>query len=276
MRRRLVPLVAALLVTLAVAPPSAAAEISGPRAKAFVARLAALGPRPAGSLNERRAGWMVAARLRELGYDVVIQRFRLPDGRYSRNVVGTTPGLTRVIFGAHMDGVRGTVAANDNGSGVAAMLEVASALRAERGVLVAALGAEERHETGSSLHLGSARLMRSLSPAERDRVRLAVSLDMVGVGTTLNVRGLEASPNRSGRILLDRSRALGLRATYLRDSGVSDHAEMTRGGVPAVLLTWRWDTCWHRPCDVTTRVKPWKLRDAARVALAGARRALRR
>ena len=56
--------------------------------------------------------------------------------------------------------------------------------------------------TRSSLHLGSARLLRSLSSAERRSVRVALSLDMVGNGPELNVRGLEAAPNRSARAAL--------------------------------------------------------------------------
>ena len=87
---------------------------------------------------------------------------------------------------------------------------------------------------------------------------------MVGVGTTLNVRGLESSPNRSARKLLRAADALGARASYLRDTGQSDHDELTRGGVPAAWLEWRWDVCWHRPCDRIHRLRPWKLWQAGR------------
>ena len=266
---------AALLVAFALLPaPAATAQVSGTRAKAFVTRLAALGPRPAGSPTERRAGAIVARELRELGYRVVVQRFELPRGGFSRNIVGLSSQRPRVVVVAHLDGVRGTPAANDNGSGVAAMLEVARALRGRPGVLVAALGAEERIETGSRLHLGSARLMRGISRAGRQRIRLALSLDMVGVGPTLNVRGLEPAPNRSARLALARSRALGLGATYRQDTGQSDHAEMTRGGLPAAWIEWRWDECWHEPCDRAHRVTAWKVRDAARLAAASARAVL--
>jgi Peptidase family M28 len=259
---------------LSAAGTASGAAMSAPRAKAFVERLAAAGPRVAGSANERRAARLVAARLRALGYPVAIQTFPLPRGGTSRNVVARTAGPIRAVVVAHVDGVRASAAANDNGSGVAAMLEVAAALRGRDGVLVAALGAEERHETGSPLHLGSARLVRSLPPRTRSAIRLALSLDMVGVGSTLSVRGLERSPNRSSRRAIASGRAIGLDPRYLPDSGVSDHAELTRARIPAALVTWRWDACWHERCDRPARVSAKKLMAAARLTVVAARRVL--
>ncbi|MDQ3874640.1 MAG: M28 family metallopeptidase [Actinomycetota bacterium] len=176
---------------------------------------------------------------------------------------------------AHLDGVRAGPAANDNASGVAAMLEVARALRGRSGVLVAALGAEERVETGASEHLGSKRLLAGISRAGRRRIRLALSLDMVGVGGTLNVLGLEPSPNRSARLAVAAARRLGLRPVY-RAGGDSDHAELTRGGLPAAWIQWRWDRCWHSACDVAARVRAGKLAVAVRLTVTAARTALRR
>ena len=267
-------LVAAL--ALAVAFPAAAAERAvspGVRAKETARAIAAFGPRPAGSVAERRAGRLVAARLRSLGYRVELQGFPLPRGGASHNVVGRSAGPLRALVVAHMDGVRAGPAANDNASGVAAMLEVARALRGTPGVLFAALGAEERAETGSPVHLGSARLLRRLSRADRRSVRVALSLNMVGVGPTLNVRGLEPSPNRSARSALARARLLRLGATYRQDTGQSDHTELTRGGIPAAWLQWRWDPCWHSPCDVPARLVAWKLTAAVQITTATVRAA---
>jgi aminopeptidase YwaD len=210
---------------------------------------------------------IVGARLRSLGYAVSEQSFRLPRGGVSRNVVGRTAGAVRVILVAHMDGVAGTVAANDNASGVGVLLELAAALAEREGVRVAAVGAEERHETGSPFHLGSLRLSRDLP---KSSVRLAVVLDMVGVGTRLHVRGIEARPNASARALLRAGRA-----TYLRDPGHSDHAELTRAGVPAAWVQWREDACWHRSCDVVSRVRPRKLEAAYALVRRAAQAALR-
>jgi hypothetical protein len=121
--------------------------------------------------------------------------------------------------------------------------------------------------TGSKLHLGSARLLLSFSPAERRSVRLALSLDMVGYGPELNVRGLERRPNRSAQRALAAARRLGIRATYHRDRGQSDHEELTRGGVRAAWIEWRWDPCWHTACDRAGRVEPAKLAAAIRLTV---------
>jgi Peptidase family M28 len=269
MRRLIGVTIVSTLFLLGTAGPAAA--IPGPEAKAWAAKIARLGQRPAGGLNELRAAKIVKNRLAALGYSVNVQRFRLPNGRTSRNVVGRTSGPVRVIIVAHMDGVHGTSAANDNASGVGVMLTVARFLAGEDGVLVAAMGAEERMVTGSSWHLGSRRLTSGFTAAQKAGVRLALSVDMVGVGPTLNVRGLESSPNRSARRLLNSARARNIRATYLRDTGQSDHDDLTRGGIPAAWIEWRWDPCWHQPCDRIYRLSPAKLRDAGRVVLGAAR-----
>ena len=272
MRRLVGVTVVSTLLVLGITGP-ASAEL-GPEAKTWAGRIAAIGHRPAGGLNELRAANIVKERLNDLGYSVTVPRFTLPNGRTSRNVVGRTPGPTRVIIVAHMDGVYGTQAANDNASGVGVILTVARHLAGQNGVLIAALGAEERNVTGSSVHLGSVRLTRAFTRAQKAGIRLAVSADMVGYGPTLNIRGIEGSPNRSGRRLLNSARARNIRATYLRDSGQSDHMDLTRAGIPAAWVEWRWDTCWHEPCDRIDRLRPDKLRDAARVILGAARAAL--
>ena len=263
-----------LFAALTVAP-AAGAAISGKRAKAFATEIAKLGPRVAGSTVERKAGAMVAAELAEQGYRVRRQAVALPEGGRSLNVVGRSPGPLRVIVVAHLDGVSAGPAANDNASGVAVLLELARALKGERGLLLAAVGAEERADTGSSIHLGSARLARGLAPQIKARVEFALSLDMVGVGARLAVRGIETEANGSSIQLLDAIRSSGRQARYEPDSGVSDHVELTRAGIPATWLQYRFDeACWHQACDTAERLKSWKLRAAGRVALRAVRTAL--
>jgi aminopeptidase S len=270
-------LVAVLLAvsTLVSAPIAAAELIDGYRAKRFAGTITALGKnRLAGSHKEYRASSIVKQALESFGYAVERQRFPIPGGDTSRNVVGRTPGTIRVVIVGHMDGVHNTEAANDNASGVAGVVEVARALKDMPGLLVAAVGAEERVVTGSPYHLGSRKLVASMSEAELAAIRLVVSLDMIAVGTVLNVSGLESSPNRSARKLINTAEQLGYRVRYRQDSGVSDHAEFTRAGVPATLLTWRWDSCWHTPCDRLHRLDPRKLKKATRLTMVAARAVL--
>jgi hypothetical protein len=266
---------AAVRSAQAAAPTGQRAEVSGARGHQLVRSITALGPRVPGSAGERRAGALVAAHFEKLGYRVVVQTFPLPNGGSSRNVVAMPATPVRAVVVAHIDGVAGTVAANDNASGVAALVETARAFSPRDGVLFAALGAEERVMTGSRLHLGSARLVRGFSAQGKRRIRVALSLDMVGVGPRLLVRGLEPAPNRSARIALQRGRALGLPVSYRPDRGDSDHAELTRAGIPAAWVMWHWDPCWHRACDEPHRVSAPKLQAAAELAVATLRQALK-
>ncbi|HVM17150.1 MAG TPA: M28 family peptidase [Gaiellaceae bacterium] len=286
---RLRPLaVAALVLALVLVPaaalaaraadgpaaPTARGDVSGARAAQLVRTITALGSRVPGSEGERRAGALVAAHFERLGYRVAVQTFRLPNGGSSRNVVAMPSTPVRAVVVAHIDGVAGTVAANDNASGIGALVEVARQFSPEDGVVFAALGAEERIMTGSRLHLGSARLVRGFSAAGKRRIRIALSLDMVGVGPRLLVRGIEPAPNRSARIALGHGRARGLPVSYRQDSGQSDHAELTRAGIPAAWLQWHWDPCWHKACDEPARVSAAKVQAAAQVGVASLREAL--
>ena len=252
---------------------AARVDPAGVRAKQTVRALAVLGPRVAGSVTELRAARVVHARFARLGLRPVVQRVPLPRGGSSRNLVFRTDGgPLRAIVVAHLDAVLAGPAANDNGSGVGALVEVARELAPTPGILYAALGAEEQVMTGSSLHLGSARLLRSLSRKEWRSVRVALSLDMVGNGPELNVRGIEVrGPNRSARAALAAARAIGVRATYLPDRGLSDHEELTRGGVPAAWIEWRWDPCWHTACDRVGRLDTAKLSAVIRLAVRAVR-----
>ena len=257
---------------------AARVDQAGVRAKQTVRAISVLGPRVAGSVNELRAAHVVRSRFAQLGLTPVVQRVPLPRGGRSRNLVFRTGGgPLRAIVVAHLDGVSAGPAANDNGSGVGAVVEVARELgKKTPGVLYAALGAEEQVMTGSSLHLGSARLLRSLSRAERRSVRVALSLDMVGWGPELNVRGIEVrGPNRSARAALAAARSIGVRATYLPDRGLSDHEELTRGGVPAAWIEWRWDPCWHSACDRVGRLDTAKLSAVIRLTARAVRAATR-
>jgi hypothetical protein len=70
--------------------------------------------------------------LHEQGYTVV-ERPYLVEGEQVHNLEATLAGtdskLGQVIVGAHYDSVAGTVGANDNGTGVAAVLEIARLMR---------------------------------------------------------------------------------------------------------------------------------------------------
>jgi len=74
----------------------------------------------------------LSACLRQQGYTVVERPYTI-DGEIVKNLEAILPGTDnhagQVIVGAHYDSVKGTVGANDNGSGVAAVLEIARMMR---------------------------------------------------------------------------------------------------------------------------------------------------
>src|SRR4051794_23973106 len=81
------------------------------------------------------------------------------------------------MAGAHLDSVPDGPGINDNGSGVAALLEIATELGGsppiDRAVRFAFWGSEEEDLNGSDYYV------QSLSAAERDQLALYLNLDML-------------------------------------------------------------------------------------------------
>ncbi|KGN33349.1 aminopeptidase [Knoellia sinensis KCTC 19936] len=102
-----------------------------------------------------------------------------PEQRPQKNIIAELPGKNAnnvVMAGAHLDGVQAGPGINDNGSGSAALLEVAqqvSKLKPENTLRFAWWGAEE-----SGL-IGSEEYVAGLSQAEKDRIALYLNFDMV-------------------------------------------------------------------------------------------------
>ena len=83
-----------------------------------------------------RAASYIEADLEDAGYDVESEWFEV-DGKRVRNLIATLAGRDDdpetdgeiVVIGAHYDTAEGTPGANDNGSGTAALLEIARAMQ---------------------------------------------------------------------------------------------------------------------------------------------------
>jgi hypothetical protein len=82
-----------------------------------------------------QAAAYVERELVALGYAVTSQRWTAAGGQTFRNLEATLPGRARasevIVVGAHYDSNRGTPGADDNASGVAALLELARLLRSD-------------------------------------------------------------------------------------------------------------------------------------------------
>ena len=253
-----------MLLTLALTL-AALAPAGGDPGYAFARSLALAGPRPAAGAAERRAHLRVAAVFRDAGLELRYGRFSVPGRGRSRNVIGIhqTPADCLRILMAHTDSMPTTQGAVDNASGVGVLVALAPRLRAIEprcDVWLVATGAEERLYTGQPDHLGATALARMLLRRGRgDDLRIALSVDEVGRGTSFRVRSGAGSP-RGGieRPLLRAVRRSGGSARWVRDSnsGNSDHREFQIRGLPAAKLGQPGHPCRHEPCDRARLLRP--------------------
>jgi len=186
------------------------------------------------------------------------------DERTAHNVVGAI-GQTgrRLVVGAHLDSVEGSPGANDNASGVAAILEAARVLRAERtpaGLEFVAFDAEELGLYGSQAYVRSERIRGVVG---------MVNLDMVGVGERFLV-GNTGPDDRLVEITLEAARRVGVRLERGR-LGSSDHVPFEQAAKPAAFLHRPEDPRYHSPQDTPEWVRPEFLEQAVRVVVAVAR-----
>jgi Zn-dependent M28 family amino/carboxypeptidase len=175
--------------------------------------------------------------------------------RRTQNVIAETPGGSgqRVVMaGAHLDSVANGPGLNDNGSGVAALLEAAEEIGPRppgARIRLAFWGAEELGL------IGSRRYVRSLDERDRRRIAAYLNFDMVG---SPNGRPAVYSDGDPALAQLLR-RAAGRRLPGESTGGASDHAPFEAAGVPVNgLYTGASeegrggeprDPCYHRSCD---------------------------
>lgn len=144
-----------------------------------------VGPREVITSREHHdavAAW-IEAELRAAGYEV--RREPVEHGGYTAdNIVaeraGTDPSRL-LLVGAHYDSVPESPGADDNASGVAAMLSMARAaarVRTRASLRFVAFCFEEDGMVGSAAHVAG------LDAAERERLVTAITLDMLGYRTS--------------------------------------------------------------------------------------------
>ncbi|HEX5116139.1 MAG TPA: M28 family peptidase [Pseudonocardiaceae bacterium] len=225
----------------------------------------------------------VAAVLRSAGFQVSTPEYRVDRDNgsiISRNVIAQTrTGSTDqvVMLGAHLDSVEAGPGINDNGSGVAALLEIATKLGGSPGlpnaVRLGFWGSEEDDMQGSTDYV------ESLSGADRARVALYMNLDMLASPNAgYFVQGgrgdgrTESGPPGSavvGDVLGDELTDVGVTAQHVAFDDGSDFVPFIDAGIPTggvltgdeqrktVRQASRWggrsgqvfDACYHAACD---------------------------
>ncbi len=144
-------------------------------------------------------------------------------------------------MGGHYDSVPAGPGANDNASGTATALEIASVLAADGeldDVCFVLFGAEE---VGL---IGSGAFVRSLSPDERSDVQGMLNFDMVGAGTDWLLSGSDELRD------LAAAEADRLGLVYQTSGGLpagagSDHAPFIQAGIPAIIFHRLGDPHYH-------------------------------
>jgi Zn-dependent M28 family amino/carboxypeptidase len=208
------------------------------------------------------------------------------DTRTTWNVIAeTTSGDPNrvVVVGAHLDSVLPGPGINDNGSGSAAILEIAEVFAAQNREARNKLrfmwyGAEEFNLLGSAFYVNS------LSQAERDKIMAMVNFDMVGSPNYVRFvydgdnsafpvgPGAAEGPPGSAyleTLFVDYFNAVGLASDPTPFSGRSDYGPFIAVGIPAGgLFTGAegiktaaqaatyggtagiaYDPCYHQACD---------------------------
>ncbi len=133
------------------------AQISADRLRQHIQALEGIRHRMAAPQALEKAAAYICAAFQDLNYPVALLPFSLDDQLY-HNLLATRPGTNypdeHVLVIAHFDSVAVTPGADDNASGIAAMLELARIFQAQtfqRTVHFAAVNLEERQIEGASL-----------------------------------------------------------------------------------------------------------------------------
>jgi hypothetical protein len=206
-----------------------------------------------------------------LGYSVATPEFVQGNVRPS-NVIATRPGTTLagewVLIGGHYDSRNGngepsntvadTPGAEDNASGCAGVLELATifaAVPTRRTLVFACYAGEEQGLLGSTFH------MQTLSASgDLPRIRLAMIMDMIGFSADADLDVLletSSQPAQAGVLStfsqLATDYAPGLRAVLDTSPCCSDHMPWINQNVPALLTIendWNLYPHYHRRTDL--------------------------
>ena len=192
--------------------------------------------------------------------------------RATHNVIADTPGGDgeRVVMaGGHLDSVPGGPGINDNGSGVAALIEAAESIGPDPQGAPVRLAFWAAEEVGL---VGSRHYVRSLSANERRRIGAYINLDMIGSPNPVPEVYVDGDADL-GRLL---RRIAGPPVATVAAGGASDHAPFDAVGIPVNGLYTGGpergphgrprDACYHLACDTLDNVDRAVLVRMARAA----------
>jgi aminopeptidase S len=285
----------------------AAPDIPVANVRAHLTQFQSIATSNGGNRAHGRPGYLasvnyVRGRLDAAGFTTTVQSFTY-NGATGYNLIADWPGgdpNNVLMTGAHLDSVAAGPGINDNGSGSAAILEVALAVSREnlqpaRHLRFAWWGAEELGLRGSTFYVNS------LSTTERSRITGYLNFDMVGspnpgyfVYDGDNSDGTGSGPGPAGSAQIERTiqdyfASIGVPTRGTDFDGRSDYGPFIRVGIPAggtftgaegikssaQAQLWggtagtAFDPCYHRSCDTSSNINETALnRNADAVAYA--------
>ncbi len=215
---------------------------------AALGHLAGLPTRHSTSIHFETAADWAAEELRRRAYDVRRDEVLLPDGTRCWNVVADRrgngpPPRDLVVVTAHLDSINtaggpsaAAPGADDNGSGAAGLLEIASVLAdlpAVHDLRLILFGGEEQGLHGSRQHVAA------LPATDRARTRAVVNMDMIGTLNTADPTVLLEGATVSQALLADLANAAATYTTLAVQTSLmpfaSDHVPFIDAGIAAVL-----------------------------------------
>ena len=252
------------------------------RARLDVLASKQLGGRVPGSDGDRAARQLVRDRFACLGlvpggdggsYE---QAFVDSEQRATANVIGYIAGRDAevggevIVIGAHHDHVGGALlGANDNASGVVALLAIAQAVKQRDGaprrtIAFVTFGAEEQGMVGSQHFVAHPPAALPIG-----KVVQFINFDMVGSHRS---KGYVAA---MGTFAKQPSRALlaklvdgfpKLRVGMGGRAARSDHTPFCARGIPYVFFWTPYARCYHRACDTSDKIDIARMADIAQLA----------
>lgn len=179
----------------------------------------------------------------------------IAEDRESWNIISETkegdPNSV-IVLGAHLDGVQEGAGINDDGSGSAALLELAGSIKKYKGfknkVRFAWWGAEESGLVGSRYYGAQ------LTEAEADAIKFYFNYDMIGSpNPTYAVYADTDAHKTGGKFLFDYLTEKGFPAEYGAFGTSSDYVAFLELGIPSSgIFTGAGapqDPCYHTACD---------------------------
>ncbi|MBI2957040.1 MAG: Zn-dependent exopeptidase M28 [Acidobacteria bacterium] len=276
MRRLGLGLLLALLVSGSALSAGRQADdrVSGERAMGHVRRLVKLGGRPPGSDAHRRTQRYIAEQLHWVGLDVDEVDFvaRTPRGSLAmKNIIGLIPGRSDdiIVLAGHYDTLAtdGFVGANDGGSSVALLLELARVLRQRENPLTVWVvffdgeEAAERFGPGDGLHGSRYQAFAWQRDGVLERVRAVIVVDMIG-DKDLTLRRETNSTAWLTDLVWAVAREKGYGTHFLDEeiAVLDDHVAFAQAGVPAIdLIDFDYgpgNRYWHTSADKPDKLHP--------------------